>query len=129
MKVNPNSILPSQDFLKPGTVGFIADCIKNNTPEALPPDPIVRADGAGRLIAIDGHNLIAYMAYLQQPIEVHLAESATDGLPGISGADIARNTDLLNKYDSVLTDQTDVAANGIESFSDLMAKYPELFPA
>ena len=127
MKVDPNSILPSQDFLKPNTVRFISECIEKGEMDELPPDPIVRANHDGRLIAIDGHNLIAKMCDLGELVEVHPAESADDGLPETSEANRLRNIDLANKFDSVVDDQARVEAEGITSFKDLIAKYPELF--
>lgn len=127
MKVDPNSILPSQDFLKPSTIRFIAECIRTGAIEMLPPDPIVRTGNDGRLIAIDGHNLIASMCNLGEFIEVHFAQSASDGLPESSEANRLRNIDLANKFDRVLEAQPEVEAKGISSFKDLIAKYTDLF--
>ena len=127
MLVDPDTILPSQDYLKPGTVKFILACISNGESEKLPPTPVVRADSTGRLVAIDGHNLIAVMSKLGKKIDVHIAKSKTDKLPDKNGANTSRNIDLSDRYDSVLSDQGKVSANGINSFSDLIAKYPDLF--
>lgn len=127
MKVNPNSILPSQNFLKEGTVRFIAECIRENKLDMLPPAPIVRNDEQGRLVAIDGHNLIAVKSCLGQDIEVHVATSASDGVAETSEANKIRNQELANKFDVTLSEQQRVASEGIASFADLIAKYDELF--
>lgn len=127
MIVSPSQIAPSQDFLKPNTVRFIFECIKNNELRQLPPDPIVRKDEEGNLVAIDGHNLIAVKHYLGQDIAVHVATSADDGLPETSEANTRRNRDLKEKYDSVLTERTRLHQQNIDSFSDLLKLYPDLF--
>ncbi len=127
MLVNPNQIQPSQDFLKEGTVQFIMRCFKENDLDALPPAPIVRKDADGRLVAIDGHNLIAVKHYRAEDLEVVLAESAEAILPDTSLANADRNSELKNKYGSVLADADKVQAVGINSFGDLIAKYPKLF--
>ncbi len=59
MLVEAKTIIPSQDFLKPATVRFIFDCIKSGDLDKLPPEPIVRKDENGNLVAIDGHNILA----------------------------------------------------------------------
>lgn len=56
-----------------------------------------------------------------------MAASPDDGLPEASEANAARNKDLAEKYDTVLAEQRRVAAEGIASFADLIAKYPDLF--
>lgn len=127
MLVSPNKIRPSQDFLKPGTVRFILECIRTGDTEELPPTPLVRTDEEGGLVAIDGHNLIAVRCFLGQEIEVIPATSAEDGLPPTSEANIERNKELVLKYDTVLNEQRRVATEGITSFADLIAKYPDLF--
>lgn len=127
MKVLANSILPSQNFLKEGTLAFIDKCIKSGDLDNLPSKPIVRKNYDGELIAIDGHNLIAYMAHSDEFVDVHIAQSADDGLPLISEANIERNKDLRNKFGSVVSDQKKVANEGIRSFSDLIERFPELF--
>lgn len=127
MKVSPNRISPSQDFLKPETVGFILDCIKSGEVEKLPPDPIVRTDEVGNLVAIDGHNLIAVRLHKNEDLEVHLATSADDGLPATTKANVQRNADLKSKYDTALAERNRLHEQGINSFGDLISKYPELF--
>jgi hypothetical protein len=127
MLVNSNKIRPSQDFLKPGTVQFIFDCIRSGNTDELPPTPLVRAGDDGELVAIDGHNLIAVRHFLKQKVEVIPATSASDGLPETSEANIERNKELAAKYDTVLDEQHRVAGEGIASFDDLIAKYPDLF--
>ena len=127
MKVLPETILPSQNFLKPDTVNFIFECLRGNKIEDLPPVPIVRRDNKGNLIAIDGHNLIAVKLYRREEVEVHLASNATDGLPPISDANIQRNKDLFEKFETVLQDYAKLQTEGINNFEDLTSRYNELF--
>ena len=127
MKVSPNLISPSQDFLKPKTIRFIMECIKNGEIGKLPPTPIVRMDAKGNLIAIDGHNLIAVRLHRNEDVDVHIAESAKDGLPEISDANIQRNRDLKTKYEFVLAERDRLHEEGIDSFSDLIRLYSDLF--
>lgn len=127
MKVSPEIILPSQNFLKERTVKFILDCLLTGRLDELPPTPLVRKDSHGRLVAIDGHNLIAVRLHRKEEVEVIVAETAQDGLSPTSEANITRNQELADKFDSVLEEQKKVAAEGIESFDALIAKYPELF--
>src|SRR5688572_22732874 len=127
MLVSPDKIRPSQDFLKPGTVRFIFECIRTGNTDELPPTPLVRTDEDGELVAIDGHNLIAVRCFLGQEVEVIPATSAEDGLPPTSEANIERNKELASKYDTVLDEQRRAAAEGITSFPGLIAKYPDLF--
>jgi hypothetical protein len=127
MQVSPEQILPSQDFLKERTVRFIFECLNTDNLEELPPTPLVRKDPEGRLVAIDGHNLIAVRHYRKEPVEVIVATSSTDRLPATSEANVTRNQELADKYDTVLDEQRRVAAEGITSFSALIEKYPDLF--
>lgn len=127
MKVSPEIILPSQNFLKERTVRFILDCLLSGRLDELPPTPLVRRDDQGRLVAIDGHNLIAVRRHRKEDIEVIVAETAQGGLPPTSEGNITRNQELADKFDTVLDEQRKVATEGIESFDDLIAKYPELF--
>jgi len=126
MKVNPERILPSQDFLKPKTLTYILACIKNGNLDKLPPSPIVRKDSKGNMIAIDGHNLIAVKLIRKEDIDVHIAKSANDGLPEMSEADIQRNQDLRDKFDTVLVDRETLEAQGINTFSDLVTRYDSI---
>lgn len=127
MRVNPSQIVPSQDFLKPDTVRFIFKCIEDREFDKLPPSPIVREDAQGRLVAIDGHNLIAVKDFLGQELEVHVAQFADDGISEIAEADKVRNQELKHKFDSILEEREMVKKAGINTFSDLIAKYPETF--
>ena len=127
MKVSPESILPSQNFLKPKTIAFIFDCIRESKYEDLPPAPIVRRDDKGNLIAIDGHNLIAVKLYRHEQIEVHVANNANDGLQPISDANIQRNKDLYEKYERVIDYYTELQNEGISNFEDLITRYSNLF--
>lgn len=127
MLVSPELIAPSQDFLKPDTVAFIVERIEKGKLDQLPPDPIVRQDADGTLIAIDGHNLIAVRLSRQEEVEVHLAKSATDGLRPISEANVQRNSDLQDKFELVVGERSRLRSRGIASFQDLIKRYPELF--
>ena len=128
MLVDPNAISPSQNFLKPGTIKHILDCFENNNPDKLPPRPIVRVDTDGDLVAVDGHNLIAVMAYLGRHIEVYVAKSADDGLLGTADSIKQRNQDLKEKFETVLEARDKVQAKGIQNFQDLIAKNHSAFP-
>jgi hypothetical protein len=127
MRVNPREVAPSQDFLKEKTTRFILECLRNGDEASLPPTPIVRKDEKGGLIAIDGHNLLAARAYHNQLADVHMAESSEHGLPEDDEASILRNQDLREKFESSLVARDIARANGVNSFDDLIAKYPELF--
>ena len=127
MKVFPNDIAPSQDFLKPKTVEYIFDCIQKGKLDNLPPSPIVRKDDRGNLIAIDGHNLLAVKVFLKETVDVHLAISSLDGLPETSEANVSRNIDLKEKFDTVLDNRDRLKKVGINTFEDLITKYPDLF--
>lgn len=127
MLISPAKIAPSQDFLKERTVTFIFSCLRDGNTEDLPPTPLVRKDDNGNLVAIDGHNLIAARQFRGEDIEVIVAESATDGLPPTSQANITRNEELAAKYDSVLEERQKVATAGIRTFDDLIALYKPLF--
>lgn len=126
MRVSPEQILPSQDFLKPKTIAYILNCIDKGELDKLPPDPIVRKNENGDLVAIDGHNLIAVKLHLGEDIKVHLATSAEDGLPADSEENIQRNKDLKDKFDTVLEDNKRIQKQVINNFSDLLARYPDL---
>jgi hypothetical protein len=126
-EISPEKILPSQNFLKEKTVRYIFDCIAKGRFDDLPPTPLVRKDGAGKLIAIDGHNLIAVRLFRNEPIKVIVADSPQDGLPPTSKANTERNRELAEKFDTVLKDRDRVEQEGIKNFFDLMKKYPDLF--
>lgn len=128
VNIEARLLLPSQDFLREKTVGFIFDCIKTGQEADLPPDPIVRLGPSGDYVAIDGHNLIAVRACLGQSIDVHVASSAKDGLPAINDMNVDRNANLRIKFDSVLDMRAVVERLGIFSFDDLIRRYPEIFP-
>lgn len=127
MLISPTKIAPSQDFLKEKTVRFIFDCLDAGNTADLPPTPLVRKDNAGNFVAIDGHNLIAARQFRGEDVEVIVAKSATDGLPPTTPANITRNKELAAKYDTVLDERQKVAAKGILTFADLIARYQSLF--
>lgn len=126
MIANPEQILPSQNFLKPDTIRFILECYEKNDLASIPPAPIVRRDKDGNLIASDGHNLIAVKIFRNESIRIHIAAHAEDALPEISIANKARNRDLKDRFDTVLEDRARLVEDGIVTFYDLTAKYPEL---
>ena len=101
--------------------------MKSGDEELLPPPPIVRRDQSGNLVAIDGHNLLACRAYFNQAQHVHIATSADDKLTETSEADILRNKDLKDKFETSITERDTASENGIRSFDDLIEKYSELF--
>lgn len=126
-EVSPEEILPSQNFLKEKTVRYIFECISNGRLDDLPPTPLVRKNEAGKLIAIDGHNLIAVRLFRNEPIKVIIAKSPQDGLPPTTEANTERNRELAEKFDTVLEHRDRVEQEGIKSFFELIQKYPELF--
>jgi hypothetical protein len=97
MKVTPEKILPSQNFLKERIVRYILTCIATGQTDKLPPTPLVRKDRNGDLIAIDGHNLIAVRLFRGEPLEVIIADSPHDGLPDTIDANRERNKELAEK--------------------------------
>jgi hypothetical protein len=127
MKVSPEQLVPSQDFLKPHTVAFILECIRKGNFDQLPPTPIIREGENGELIAIDGHNLIAVKLHRNEQIEVHLAKSRDDSLPANTEANIQRNNDLRGKFDFVLTERVRLHNAGVDTFQDLIGRYKDLF--
>lgn len=127
MRVDPNQIAPSQDFLKEKTVRFILQCIREGKDDQLPPPPIVRKDAQGKLVAIDGHNLLAVRAYRGEFQEVHVAKAPDDGLPEISKSNVDRNNDLREKFDACLLERDRAGSKGVRTMMDLIGRYPELF--
>ena len=127
MQISPETILPSQDFLKEKTVQYIFDCLANGQLDKLPPTPLVRKDENGDLIAIDGHNLIAVRLFRGELVEVVVADSPDEGLPETTDANIERNQELAEKFETVLEDRRRVVAGGILTFADLIYRYPTLF--
>lgn len=127
VKVAAKDIFPSQDYLKPETIEFIFDCLKNNQLDKLPPKPIVRKDEKGNFVAIDGHNLIAVKAYQVEDIDIHVAGSQDEGLPNNSQANTQRNEELKDKFDVVLESRKAVELVGIKTLQDLIYKYRKVF--
>ncbi len=127
MNLDPNLIEPSQDFLNDATIGFIFECINTRELDKLPPNPIVRQDSAGHYVAIDGHNLLAVKTFLGETQSVHIAGSATDGLPEISDMDIKRNTELSEKFETCIAERDRVRQRGITSFKDLIELNTTMF--
>jgi len=108
-------------------VRFIFSCFRDDNLEELPPPPLARKDEHGKLVAIDGHNLIAARQFRGEEIEVIVSESSTDGLPPTTEANKTRNEELAAKFDSVLDDRRKIAAEGIVTFADLVTQYEPLF--
>lgn len=125
--INPNIISPSQDFLKPSTVAYILSCIESGREDELPPTPIVRLDNDHQYVAIDGHNLIAVRAFLNQQVDIHVAVNASDGLPETSPDNVTRNKELQDKFDDCLHQRAIAASKGISSFQDLIDHNQDVF--
>jgi hypothetical protein len=125
--VSPEQIAPSQNFLKERTVRFIFACLRDGNTDDLPPTPLVRKDKEGKLVAIDGHNLIAVRFFRGEDVEVIIAESPTDGLSPTTEANLTRNRELADKYDFVLDERQKIAAEGVVTFAHLIARYQSLF--
>ncbi len=125
--VDPKEIKPSQDFLKEGTVKFIFDCLKNNQSNLLPPQPIVRRDDNGELIAIDGHNLIAVYDWLGEDVSVFVVDNKNDDLQNYGSGIELRRKDFQEKFQKVILWRERLKKQGINSFADLREKYSYLF--
>ncbi len=120
IKTNPSLVRPSQDFLKKGTLVFIKDNYEKGNFDKLPPTPIVRKDLNNELVAIDGHNLLAFYTKINLDCEVYVAESKNDGILGNSEMILKRNNDLFEKYDTVLGDADALSKKGINTIKDLL---------
>lgn len=127
VSVPPETVAPSQDFLKEKTILFILECIRKGELDRLPPTPLVRKDAAGRLTAIDGHNLLAVRQYRGESVEVCIVDSVDDRLPEVSEASAERSRELARKFDTVFSEREETAAKGMASFADLVEKYRPLF--
>ncbi len=127
MILNPSIIAPSQDFLKPKTIDYIFECLAKGMLENLPPTPIVIRNGINGYIAVDGHNLLAVYCYLGKDIEVHIAKSKYDGLKDESLPSLTRNQELENRFETALLGRESSQAKGINNFTDLIARYKDLF--
>ncbi len=125
--VNPKEIKPSQDFLKERTVKFIFDCLKNNQLNLLPPQPVVRRDDQGNLIAIDGHNLIAVYDWLDKKISVFVVDDQDDNLRNYGQGAELRQKDFQEKFQKVTFWREQLKKQGINSFADLRKRYRPLF--
>ena len=128
--VKSDEVIPSQDFLKEATLGFILDCYTNHNEDKLPPPPIVRLDLSRKnYIAIDGHNLLMINGLLGKPTNVFVAGSKNDCItlelsPSSSQESLLqRNADLQEKFDSCLLNLKDLKEKGILSFNDLQSRY------
>ncbi|MEX0877395.1 MAG: hypothetical protein WDZ40_00855 [Candidatus Spechtbacterales bacterium] len=123
IKLKPEFIKPSQDFLKEGTIKFILSCYKEGKLDALPPAPIVRKQPGkpDTYIAIDGHNLLAVCEFFGKECEVYLAASADDFLPNSENKESIsqRNKDLVDKYESSIEEAQKINL----SFKELVDKY------
>ncbi len=123
-----SQIIPSQDYLKEGTVKFIVDCIEQGKTSELPPLPIVRPFG-DYYIAIDGHNLIAVMEHMNRDVKVFVVSTKNDKLPGTDDATQARNIELDQKFDGLEASMLETQKKGIHNFKGLVDKYSNLFMA
>lgn len=127
--IDPIQILPSQDFLKDGTVRMIANALASGQLDRVPPPPIVRAASfSDRLVAIDGHNLLAVKLLMGERCLVYLAEHPNDHL-ALSSDDSAiaqRNRDLTDKFEASEIEARQLFARGITGMSALLTHYPDL---
>ena len=121
-----SQILPSQDFLKDDTIKHILDLIHKNKLGDLPPTPIVVAVG-DVYVALDGHNLVAVMDFLNRDIKVFVASSKTDKVAGNNAASTGRNKEIMLKFDKILENLKTTQSKGIHDFTELRKKYSELF--
>lgn len=123
VEVDAGIVLPTQNFLKPGTVRHILGLLAAGRFEDLPPEPIVRKHGDS-LLALDGHNKLAVFASRDEPVQVYIADYAQDALPGSDAAIQQRNKDLAERF--ALAVQMHKQA-GIATISDLVAANQSLF--
>jgi inorganic pyrophosphatase/exopolyphosphatase len=84
-------------------------------------------DKEGRLVAVDGHNLLAVRFQRKEPVDVVIIKSEHEQLPGASAAIIERNRQLKTKYADVSRRRCQTVDRGIVSFADLVAKYTDVF--
>jgi hypothetical protein len=113
--------------LKPNTIHHILRLLAEGKSEALPPAPILRRLNKVQLVAVDGHNLLAVMAFLGRTCEVHIATSPTNGIADDSNASESRNKDLAVKFDSAIDDSIHVSAQGLPTIDSLVNANLELF--
>ncbi len=125
--VSTKEIKPSQDFLKEKTVKFILRCLKNNQPNLLPPQPIVRRGDNGELIAVDGHNLVAVYDWLGEDVSIFVVDDKNDNLQNYGSGVELRRKDFQEKFQKVTLWREQLKKQGINSFSDLWKKYNFLF--
>lgn len=127
--VNPRTVLPSQDFLKEGTVKFIVDCLSRGDLAKLPPPPMVRSvDFSHNLVAIDGHNLLAIKAIIGESCLVYLANSPSDFIQSDDATTgvLSRNKDLNDKFSLAETEARRLFACGIKNVLALAGQYDSL---
>jgi cytidyltransferase-like protein len=127
--IDPRQVLPSQDFLKDGTVRMIADALACGQLNRVPPPPIVRTvTFSERPVAIDGHNLLAVRLLLGENCLVYLAEHPHDHLP-LSADDSAindRNRDLTDKFAASEVEARRLITEGMAGMPSLLSRYPDL---
>lgn len=115
IKTKTYGIIPSQDFIKEGTIKYILECINSGELDRLPPTPIVRRKpDSDEYIAIDGHNLLVIYDLLDRECEVYIAGSKDDGLEGDAESIKKRNQDLKEKFDQVLEDIKNINIKNIK---------------
>jgi nicotinamide mononucleotide adenylyltransferase len=127
--VDPKKVLPSQDFLKDGTVRMITNALATGQLDRVPPPPIIRAVGFSTCpVAIDGHNLLAVKLLMGENCLVYLAEHSNDHLP-LSANEPAvsqRNRDLTEKFAASEDEARQLFAQGITGMPGLLTRYPDL---
>jgi len=127
--IDPRTVLPSQDFLKEGTVKFIVDCLSRGDLAKLPPPPMVRCvDFSQRLVAIDGHNLLAIKAITGENCLVYLANSPSDFIQADAAASgvSERNKDLNEKFSLAEIEARRLFACGVQNVMAIAEQYDSL---
>ena len=100
---------------------------KYNQLNLLPPQPVVRRDDQGNLIAIDGHNLIAVYDWLDKKISVFVVDDQDDNLRNYGQGAELRQKDFQEKFQKVTFWREQLKKQGINSFADLRKRYRPLF--
>lgn len=126
--ISPGNVLPSQDFLKEGTIRMIADALAEGQINRVPAPPIVRNVAfSDSFVAIDGHNLLATKFLLGENCLVYLAEDSRDFLQtnGNDPSVAQRNNDLSEKFDISALEAKRILSRGLHGISALLEKYHE----
>lgn len=127
--INPKQIIPSQNFLKDDTVRMIVDALASGQVSCLPPPPLVRTVSfSPRLVAIDGHNLLAVKLLLGENCLVYVTDDHDDTLPTFTpnGGVNQRNKELKEKFDISESEARHLYKSGVTGLEFILANYPDL---